>query len=319
MFGLKRKTNSDIQLDPEKISRLSQQELYLFFKDENWIKLDPASRLMLLQEIENRRAKLDGRPAIRIEAGSREEFEKPGSLGYYNDGKRVIRVNYRFLEGKSPYHMGFAALDVVLHEGRHAMQHDVIRENPDKVAVQILMEWLSSTAHYFAPPKADLPQDEAIKAFVCYAMQSIEVDARRFSRQQLLTIYAEWSDQGMDTRALQRQIMSNLKEEYAFILLLQNALTLKELDALEQMVLRRMKERYPKVDTANLHLFDHARMILEAPRINQIENPIELILALDVLEQRKLDRLDDSGDRLDDRSPDRTDRRLPGLAAGFKL
>ena len=288
MFGFDKKPG--LKLDPNKLAKIADDQLYLIFSEDNWAKIDKASRIAALQEIENRRAKLDGRPPIRVLEGDRQRFKDPSCLGYYSDKDRVICINYRFLEGDSPYHTSFEALDVVIHEGRHAMQHDVLREHPDRVAEQILNEWRSSNALYFAPPNTGDPQREL--RFAMYALQSIEVDARHAARVGLLEAIEVFEANGLDTRAIHAQLNANLSEEYNIIWIVQNTLTLKDIDQLEQLVLEAMRKRYPDVDTSRLHVFDHARMILNSPRIDRIDNPVELIAELDSRLEAMLDKVD---------------------------
>lgn len=295
MFGVDIKPS--VHLDPEKLAKLDEQQIYLLFSENNWEKIDKVSRLAVLQEVENRRARLDRRPPIPVLEGSREEFENPASLGYYNDNDRIIRINYRYLEGKSPYHTPYGALDVVVHEGRHAMQSDVIREHPDRVAMQILNEWRSSKACYFSPNDMEDPDDSdnmmGMIKMAIYAMQSIEIDARRTARNALLEVSKAFEVNGLDDRGVAAQLISNLQEEYNIILLVQHTLTLEKLDELEKLVLAAMHDRFPEVDTSKLRVFDHARLILKAPDIETLENPIDLIAFLDQFEQGKMDLIKD--------------------------
>ena len=316
MFGFGKKPAG--RQDPEKLAQLTDHQLHLLFIEKNWYSMDKASRLAVLQEVENRRARLDGREPVRLEEGSREEFEKPESMGYYSDTERVIRVNYRFLEGASAAHSPMQALDTVVHEGRHAMQHDVVREHPDKVAIQILNEWRSSTAKYFAPPSKDDP--DGARKFAIYAMQSIEIDARRTAREELLKLQAEFKAKGLNTRAIDAQIMRNLREEYAVIWLIQNKLTLEKLDELEKMVLAAMRERFPDVDVSKLRLFDHARILLKAPPIDRLKNPIELIALMDRYEREKLAAVEEKPlNKVDEKTDDKLDGKAANRIAGLKL
>ena len=287
MFGFPRKPS--VKLDPNQLARLRDEQLYMLFVEDKWAQMDKASRLALLQEVENRRARLDGRKPITVLDGGRKEFANPASLGYYNDSERVIRINYRYLEGRSPHHGPFGALDVVIHEGRHAMQWDTVREHPERVAQQVLKEWLGSMAKYCPPPRQGEP--EAALKFAVYAMQSIEIDARRVAREALDETARALRAQGLDTRGVEAQRTENLREEYNIIWLVQKTLTAAKLDALEKLVLSAMRERYPEMDVSNLRLFDHARAILNAPRIETLKNPVDLILSLDRYEQEKLDKV----------------------------
>lgn len=293
MFGIGK--NRGLRLDPDKLAQLTDEQLYLLFSEDNWAKIDKSSRLAALQEVENRRAKLDGRKPIPVLEGKSESFiKKPGLMGGFSPSQKVIYINYRFLEGNSAHHSPANALDTVIHEGRHAYQDDVINNNPDRVVRQILDEWRSSEAKYFRGCSDETaPREVYLREAAIYMMQSIEIDARRAARQELYWAAEAMEAQGVDTRDIISQIDRNLSEEINFLMLVQNYLTDSMIDELEQEVLKAMREKYPGEDFSKLRLFDHARLILRAPKITDYDaKAVSIVRILDFYEQNKLKGID---------------------------
>lgn len=300
MFGFN-KNKPGVMLDPAALARLSDTQLHLLFTRDKWAALGRESRLAALQEVENRRAKLDGRQPLPILEGAGAEFENPHLYGVYAREDNAIYINPRFLKG-SAHHRPAAALETILHEGRHALQEDAVSRRPELVAEQVLNEWRSSRALYFGSADSSAPPLIQLKLMTVYQMQSIEIDARRFARRELFRIYSSLKAQGQDTRDIRAQLEQSYAMEARFIDRIQKLLTAQEIDALEKMVLEAMARRFPKMELGNLRLFDHARMALTLPPICTLENPLQLIDELDRYEEKKLDRVNEEPlNQLEDR------------------
>lgn len=302
MFGKINRQGSLLLTD---ITKISTRELYAYFADDNWNRYGEADRLQLLQEVENRRAKIDGRPPIPILA--RRLF--PNTAGGYgvwkDDGKfiKAIGLNSLFFTDAKPdlfsgkrgfnFHVGIQALETVLHEGRHAYQDYVIYNSPDRIAKQVLYEWLSSDAYYFRSSEP-LAGNLAGKEFLLYTLQSIEMDARRFARRQLIEIHDLFAAQGKDTRRIVSIIQHCRQREIELIDKVRENLDEDSIREAEQIVLDKLKKTRPDIDTSNLKLFDNARLILSLFKTMPDLSYDDIIDRLDRISDAKIDGLPDA-------------------------
>ena len=293
----KRNKDKDTLVLPN-VKRMSDAELYGQFVEEVWTQYSVKDRLRLLQEVENRRAKIDGRPPVAVIGAPND----PTSLGMYAEGKvlgvpvKVIFINALFLEdgsGKLDFHTGIKALETILHEGRHANQHYIMDHHPDRVAAQVLHEWLSSRARYF-PSEEPLKGDLEGKDLIFYCLQSIEMDARRFARRQLIKIHNLLAERGKDTRQIAAAIQECRQQEVELIDCVQKYLTLDDVREAERIVCDAMKISHPEIDTSKLRLFENARMILRLPRPKTDLDYDDIIDRLDRIADAKMNRLSDA-------------------------
>lgn len=293
MFGRKNPSQKLIELDPEKLRNASDDDLYRLFIQKNWCQLSKKARLAALQEVENRRAKIDGRPPVPILSGESIDYKSnPAICGAYNPSNKDIHINYRYLEGDSGFHSGMGALEVVLHEGRHAYQHDVMDRSPEKISKAVLKEWLSSKVYYTNGSGGKNPVDK-LKRFLIYMLQPIEMDARRFSRKVLLEKHEKFVQLGAPVEDIEREFNNNLNQEIILIQRVKALLTVKEIDELEDYIIRKMKDTFPEMDLKNVRIFDHARMILNSGNLNTMADYIDLIVKMDLMAERKIDKIND--------------------------
>ena len=283
MFGRDKEKEEELVLTPEKLQSVRQDDLYLLFTDEKWASMKTASRLALLQEIENRRAAADGREPAKVCVGDKNEFSHPGSLGVYFDEVGEIHLNYRYFSDQSPLHSGAGALGVLLHEGRHAYQFFRIRNGINDQSAEILKEWLSSTGFYQSP-------DGSALGMALYALQSIEDDARRFSRRELQRIIHNLMLRGIDSRSFIREYQEALQGEENIIMIIRENLTIEDLNKYEKLIIQDMKKLYPKLNIIDLRLFDNAKLILQA-KLDSFEDLTILLDQLDRLADEKLNML----------------------------
>jgi len=95
----------------------SEQE-FLSKNIENWDKLSDHKRLKVLQVIENKTAKEEGRKRRKIKT----EYLEEGVKGTFRDNEpHRIYIDINFLKEGNVYNV----IDTVFHEGRHAYQYDV--------------------------------------------------------------------------------------------------------------------------------------------------------------------------------------------------
>lgn len=98
-----------------KFKNQSDEELLKNFRSENYAQIKSKSeKINLLQEVENRNAKEQGRPPCKV-VPLDKKYEL-GCFGEYSEDKNTISVNMR--DDINPYEM----LDTVYHEGEHAFQ-----------------------------------------------------------------------------------------------------------------------------------------------------------------------------------------------------
>ncbi len=281
-----------ITITAKELASMSQDKIYQVFTADNWKMLDESSRLAALQEIENRRAKIDGRPPIPILKGSKKEFKEPELFGGFDPADHVIRLNYRFLEGSSPMHTGVGALSTLLHEGRHAYQDHLVNQGVISESPDILKEWLTSTSIYI-PPEVDA---------LLYNMQSIEDDARRFARRELQGIINNLLLYGIADASYLNEFRNMLQWESQVIDAIQQFLTIKDLDEIEEMLISEMQNRYPDLDLKNLQLFETARLIINT-KISSADDLIHLLDETDKIADAQLSKIRNQG-------PDRIHQKL---------
>lgn len=281
MFGRKKK--GSMKLTAKDLVSISQDDLYVLFTEEKWNNLTSESRLAILQEMENRRAAADGRRPAQVCIGDKEDFDEPGSLGFYADQAQEIHLNYRYFSDESPLHSGAGALSVLLHEGRHAFQHFRVQSGITDQSAEILKEWLSSEKYYLSPDASEL-------GMALYGLQSIEDDARRFSRRELQRIIHNLMLRGINCRSFVREYQEALQEEHRLILLIRSSLTIETLNKHENMILLTISKMYPKLNLRNLRLFDNARLILQA-KLDHFDDLTNLLDQLDKLADEKLNKI----------------------------
>lgn len=286
MFGFKGRKGT-VHLEPREIREYSDTKLHSLFVQGQWRTLDKATRLAALQEVENRRARLDGRRPIPVVEGKSDVYVRnPGLMGGYVHQEKVIRINYRFLEDDSIAHSGMEGLDTILHEGRHAFQFFTLEEQPGRVSEGTLLEWLSSFVVYFDSSRAPAGLKEKFQAL--YMLQAIESDARRFARNQMLSICSDFEKNGISTRDAVRQLRISLTEEIRMIALVKQTLTLPEINDIEKAIREKMQASFPELDISALRLFDNARLILSR-KLDTLDDYIDLVRELDERAQRKMD------------------------------
>lgn len=285
----------------------SQDGLYKCFHRITWGKLSEAGRLRLLQEFENRQAKLDGRRAITI----RTEDMPENSRGYHQilrDGTETVVINLKLIKAQSatPF-QSFStftaadALETVIHEGRHAFQHNAIKQKSDQVSEQARLEWRTVMGEFggvYMPPEEN---------FLVYVMQSIEMDARRFARRKIRQIGDRLAELGMGDihfTITGNKLLANEKRYLAWV---REQITLEQIDLYEKKVLDHYRRNHPEAKVDHLKIFDHVRFIINR---KDIDNMAELVELLD----READKLIDAKP---EKKLDSCIETLPGMAGRF--
>ncbi|MCL2061516.1 MAG: hypothetical protein FWH03_02715 [Firmicutes bacterium] len=148
-------------------------KFYNELKNNAWVVKDDAAKLAVLTEIEKNAAKLCGRATRGIAVES-----CPGILGYYHAGKNKLIISKTALESAG------SAICAVLHEGRHAYQHDVISK---KQANKNRLAWTKNWNGYLNPNAPGISQ-------IDYFLQPLEKDAWEYSIKNLKKISAKVKD-----------------------------------------------------------------------------------------------------------------------------
>lgn len=152
--------------------------------DETWNSLNVDDKISLLQSVENEVAAREGRQPCQVTGEFIHSSDKGITLGYYNQSTRGITINTEQLVTQSKYGSDYRVhLDTILHEGRHAYQHQAVLgeiEHEDHEAAQA---WADNMApgHYISYEKN--PRG--------YYSQPIERDARGFAREKAAAIEQE--------------------------------------------------------------------------------------------------------------------------------
>lgn len=277
-----------VHMNAQEVAQLSENQLYGMFAGRNWSTLDSDTRLCLLQEVENRRAKIDGRKPLKVSVAKM----RPSMMGAcctHEDGSQELVLNERFVKGsRFGVHTAGEALNTILHEGRHAYQSHCIREGKGNVSRRMILEWMMSQETYI---------NSAID-YDLYMLQAIEMDARYFARREIQKINDMLLADGIMDLGIRIQVEKDKQHEITMIKRIRNKLTAEHLDEIEKAVMDRFKEAHPDVDVSGIRLFEEARTILKHPELNRLDDVLEV---MDRCMDEKLDWMEEVLDELKER------------------
>lgn len=144
-------------------------------RPERWESANSEERLGALNEVEQRMAEHQGRPAVEVriqEAGG-------GSFGFYDhDGKRIFVGSYALAHAGAQENV-----DTIVHEGRHAYQYHAVEHpgfHPDENEVAAWRENLKPENYVRFEEDPEL-----------YANQPVERDAWAYGRRIARGVYGE--------------------------------------------------------------------------------------------------------------------------------
>ena len=298
-------------LDGSKVAALPDIDLFKLFTRDNWNRLNIPSRQTILQEVENRQAKLDGRSPATVQI-KRLEAGLHGYCSDAADGKRIIVLNEMYTGNASLQPLNSMALNTVLHEGRHSFQAESLQSNPKHLSNQILLQFLANNIHYFNGSNDEHEEYGSALNYVLYQCQEIEMDARRFARLRMVDIYNKLKEAGISDQTFEISIRRDRNDEINLINNLRMFLTRNMLDHWEETIKTKMQKFSGCPDLTNVRLFKEAYMILEHPEMsaeellnlldndalnrlpflnNKIENSLNRLKRLPLLPE--LDALDD--------------------------
>lgn len=154
--------------------------LALAFTENNWSAMSPAQRLQALQRLENHFAQSFGRPALEIREIPPQQSQA-GLMGFYKHNERRMYIHPRFLQNPNLALTNYSASDAVLtvlHEGRHGFQFHASANGSSRVPRSQLTEWAMNHCRYFG-----YSSGSSESAMALYYFQPVEMDARRFARE----------------------------------------------------------------------------------------------------------------------------------------
>lgn len=140
------------------------------FHNKNWNESTFEEKLQALQFLENDYANKQGRNACEVKA---EKMPHISYSGYYNPEDNTIYINEEhLLDSNANKIFNYLSVDTILHEGRHAYQHNAIKnENLHDDQKQVEVWKMNFNNNVYMDPR---------KGYL-YRMQSLERDANDYS------------------------------------------------------------------------------------------------------------------------------------------
>lgn len=153
---------------------MTYDDALLAMKQETWDSLSFASRLEVLQAVENKAAMEVGRIPRTVRGAWLHDGPDSVELGAYDPSDNLIYINNSQLKPGSKY--GKCAdnlVETVLHEGRHSYQHQVVRDEVKPSGEEEKKAWAENMkpdnyVQFTQNPRA-------------YWEQPIEADARAYA------------------------------------------------------------------------------------------------------------------------------------------
>lgn len=148
---------------------------------EKWKALSVQEKLDTLQAVENHVAQQEGRAPCQVQGKYIQSTEAGTTLGYYSLNDRTITINTEQLELQSKYGNDYNThLDTILHEGRHAYQHQTVLGEIEHDNKEEVVAWKHNLepGHYISAERNPLG----------YYNQPVERDARGFAKTAMLGV-----------------------------------------------------------------------------------------------------------------------------------
>lgn len=136
------------------------------FKEAKWENLTPAKRQTVLEKLEKKMAKRAGRPVLPISIVTDKDWYCYGMFES-SGGKEILHLNMLLI---SRVDLRFQAMATVLHEGRHATQHFISKNDPAWFQFKA-RRWKKNMNNYISSR-----EDKNL-----YLMQEVERDAQLFT------------------------------------------------------------------------------------------------------------------------------------------
>ena len=204
----------------------SKEQLLLRFRSENWPH-DPDQRILIIQELENRCAKEQNRPACVVKAektelGSYYKGIRKPALRREDDGRiieetrknfrenrNVLRVNVTDHEGVRDVNNSYEMLDSCFHEGRHSQQSFAKKELNTDTSKMCDVEIPEGTRYYnynYQTCAGDLPNSKVLSYNNHYDMMTCEMDANSHACNRMLDLKDLYKDDPKYAEYLDRRL-----------------------------------------------------------------------------------------------------------------
>lgn len=143
--------------------------IYNKFKLKNWFKFSPGKRQRIIERVEVKQARRQGRTPLHVIIRTDPNW---GCLGMFESvrGKKLLYLNQKLI---TESRLRFHALETIFHEGRHAFQENLI--NSGNHLSRRAKKWKQNYSGYFSSK-----EDSTI-----YGFQPIERDAQKYAIRQL--------------------------------------------------------------------------------------------------------------------------------------
>ena len=159
--------------------------LFLKFRLKKWQKYSPQKRLKCLQKFENYFARKQHRESCEVVL--RNDLPQ-NTYGQFQQQNWCIYLN-SYLIYDARYM--FLCMSTLLHEGRHAYQHMVVKNTYEKKSrifkFSKAYKWNNAMQGYLSTSQGD--------SYADYANQSIELDANMYAYKQLKKVKRKYKDQ----------------------------------------------------------------------------------------------------------------------------
>ena len=148
--------------------------VYFRFRGSIWQGYSPEKRLKVLQALEKKMAKKQGRPMVKVEVWPDPEWASLGMFEVRGNNK-TLYINEKLVWN---HQLRFFAMETIIHEGRHAFQYYVITNKKLRWYNFKEKRWRDNWAGY-------IPSSENEAA---YNVQAVERDAQSFTLKMLKSL-----------------------------------------------------------------------------------------------------------------------------------
>lgn len=235
------------------------------FCSRNWKYYESENRLELLQEMEIREARKQGRRPLQVRT-FKPGPEEAGLMGYYSAGAECLYLNENYVLDSRSYLYDYsvaAALSTLLHEGRHAYQYEVATGTCPAPDEETMLRWRLNYVGY-------LGGGDSRESQIMYVQQSLERDARAYAMNELENLYRRMSrNVGCDDFVYQETLNDMRRRENAYDELARTILTRQLMDEVDRRIREAYERAFPGVKAPNVSVFDEWRRQLD--RIREVQ------------------------------------------------
>lgn len=248
-----------------RFSRMTESELAASLNSRSWKYYSPAVRLELLQEVEVRQARKQGREALIVKTFQNQRGQGC-LLGYFTTEGDSLYLNENYILNKQSALHDYsvaAAMATLMHEGRHAYQYAVACGRCPAPDEETRQRWRLNYAAYNEYTGDSTDQ-------MLYVQQSLESDARAYALREVERFHQEVRRAtGCDDFVYQKTVNDMRRREEAYNELAKTILTRELLDEVDRRTRELFRERYPGEEVPELSCFDEWRRRLA--RVQEVQ------------------------------------------------